>query len=61
MTKYYKLRDMPYYQTKVSAENTRAAIQSLLEKYEIFDHQWTKFGGVENIKFIISTVRQQQE
>lgn len=42
---YPKLRDMPYHDTKVSPERTKAQVVTLLEKYGIENHQWTKLEG----------------
>lgn len=53
-----KLRDMPYHDTKVSHERTKAQIETLLEKYGIEDHQWTTLQGKQTLKFIIDTVVQ---
>lgn len=60
-SKYPKLSEMPYYRTKVSEEKTKFEIVSLLEKYGIADHQWTKIGGQEYIKFIFATSVQGKE
>lgn len=56
--KYPRLRDMPYYKTRVATEDTRAAITKLLTKYGIEDQQWTKLEGKETLKFIVDTVVQ---
>lgn len=55
---YPKIRDMPYYQTKVSAERTKAQMETLLEKYGIENHQWTKYEAKESLKFQIDTIVQ---
>lgn len=55
---YPRLAKMPYYRTSVSAERTKAEIISLLEKYGIESHQWTKLEGKETLKFIMDTVVQ---
>lgn len=56
--KYPRLRDMPYYKTRVAVEDTRAAVSKLLAKYGIEDHRWTKLEGKETVEFIIDTVVQ---
>ena len=50
---YPKLSKMPYYNTKVPSERTKLEIITLLEKYDIESHQWTKLEGKENLKFIM--------
>lgn len=58
MNKYPRLTKMPYYGTEVSEITTKQEIIKLLEKYGIEDHQWTKMGGQENVKFIFDTIVQ---
>jgi len=55
---YPKLTKMPYYNTSVSPEKSKMEIILLLEKYGVDDHQWTKIGGKEHIKFIFDTIVQ---
>lgn len=59
--KYPRLTQMPYYNTKVEAERTKAEILLLLKKYEVEDHQWTSLKGKENLRFIIDTTVQGQQ
>ena len=54
--KYHILSKMPYYNTKVPSERTKLEIITLLEKYDIQDHQWTKLKGKENLKFIMDVM-----
>lgn len=55
---YPKINEMPYHNTKVEAEKTKAQIILLLEKYGIENHQWTKLEGNETLKFMIDTIVQ---
>jgi hypothetical protein len=55
---YPKIRDMPYYQTRVSAERTEAQIKNLLKKYGIENQQWTTYEGRSVLKFQVDTVVQ---
>jgi len=55
---YPMLSKMPYYGTKVSADNSRMQILSLLGKYGIKDQMWGTLEGKEAIQFKIDTVSQ---
>jgi len=52
---------MPYYNTKVSPDRTKSEIMRILEKYEIFDYQWTQIEGHEHLKFVFNTIVQGKE
>ena len=56
---YPKLSKMPYYNTKVPAERTKLEIITLLTKYDITSHQWTKLEDKEHLKFIIESTIQE--
>lgn len=56
--KYPRLTQMPYHGTRVPAYRTKNEIISMLEKYGIDNHRWTKLEGKESIEFIIDTVVQ---
>jgi len=55
---YPKLNDMPYHDTKVSVQRSRAEILRLLEKYGITTHLWGNIDGKEAIQFQINTIVQ---
>ena len=58
MNPYPRLSRMPYHNTTVPSERTKFEIITLLEKYGIKSHQWTKHEGKENLKFIMETTVQ---
>lgn len=56
-----KITEMPYYKTTASIGSTKGKIFSLLEKYEIFDYQWSQIGGKETLRFVVEALLEDQE
>ena len=60
LIKNKRLTEMPYYRTRVSADQSKGEIIKLLAKYGIKDYQWTRINDIETLKFVFTTSQEQK-